>query len=294
MKMSFYLDYGVFAIYYNLQLRFPNCVIENFNGFPCQPINRKDFTDKFQPDLQLPEAARMSKEEYDAYLTIGGSYGHNAPASFHKSSPQDYLNTFLLSNICPQEMTFNSGLWHLCETWTAQIIKHFQTVTVLTGSIKASQDCPDGSIFNRFIEPYAIHVPGAMYKIILIKRETVVYGCAYLFQNTPHLHESKLSPYLVEISTLIELLRTENGFEIEPLLPSVTLPMPLDLLAGVRGIDGFNLNISKSVRSHLRMAATYHAIIYATSLKELEEVMATHKITADQRVYYELIKKKFA
>jgi DNA/RNA endonuclease G (NUC1) len=298
--MSIYLDYGVFSIYYNAKFRWPDCVIEKFDGFPDQPINRKDFTNKFQPDLSLPPKARMSKDDYDRFLQVGGSYGHNAPASFHKSSPQDYLNTFLLSNVCPQEMTFNSGLWHLCEEWTSRIIKHFKTVTVLTGSIKGEEriindvsiHIPNKAELSQ-VDGSLIHIPSAMYKIILIHRDDIVYGCAYLMTNIPHLHESKMSPYIINIPTVVDRLRSENDFDLQPVLDSISLeiqPIESELLDGIRGINGFDLVISKSIKRHLRMAAVYHAVIYAQSLEELEQVVATNKITVDQRVYYELSK----
>src|SRR3989338_543350 len=157
--MNVHLDYGVFQIDYHSELKCPNCVIETFDGFPDQPINRKDFTNKFQPDLNLLPEHRLETEDYDRTLVFGMSYGHNAPAAFHKSSPRDYLNTFLLSNVCCQSMTFNCGLYHLCEEWTARIIKHFHTVTVLTGNIKGAE---------QLFDDVWLHVPSFMYKIILI------------------------------------------------------------------------------------------------------------------------------
>ena len=46
---------------------------------------------------------------YLAYMEYGGSMGHNAPAGQHQTDMDIYYETFLLSNITPQEMVFMSN-----------------------------------------------------------------------------------------------------------------------------------------------------------------------------------------
>ena len=71
-------------------------------------------------------------------MFLGYSPGHNAPAGNHKTNQSTYLKTFELTNMCPQEMVFNSGLWVVFENWTKDLskFKDLYDINVITGSSK--------------------------------------------------------------------------------------------------------------------------------------------------------------
>ena len=153
------LEKPAWTIYYDCVARLPLCVTESFSGsLPAERINRADVGDPFRADPQLPKKCRMYWEEYEDYMAFGGSPGHNAPAGFHKSGLADYRKTFLLSNICPQEVVFNGGLWLLLESLCQDLISTFPRVDLYTGSIPGE--------LKTFAKS-TINVPSHMYKIIV-------------------------------------------------------------------------------------------------------------------------------
>lgn len=278
------LDYGSFISHYNTQLRYPNCVIEHFNGFPSQEIQRESFRDKFRPDPNLDPELQLTVQNYHDYIIHGGSFGHNAPAAFHKTSEEQYLKTFWLTNLCPQEGTFNAGLWQLIESWTCRLIKKFATVTVVTGSIKGQDVTFGGNTFN---------LPSHMFKIVLIFVDGVCYTQAYLAPNRRLGDGStEIETYSCSVSQICEALETYNGFDLKPILEAEIRGLDIktiDCLPGIaeiRGVAGAGLVMTKSLRWIIKESKLYEAIIYARSLEELDKVTSGGRVKTSLRRYY--------
>jgi hypothetical protein len=114
--------------------------------------------------------------------------GHNAPAGQHKTNRAVYDETFLLSNITPQEMVFNSGLWVLMENWCKQLARNTKlyNIKVFTGSVPSEKD----SNFN----DVKMNVPQKMFKIICfndIDNPNVTFMEIFIANNTPYYVNSK-------------------------------------------------------------------------------------------------------
>ena len=101
------------------------------------PIDRRVIEDPFKLDPIIPKKNQFTIEEYKKYMEYGGSMGHNASAGQHKTNLKIWTETFLMTNMTPQEIVFNSGLWAIFENWTKNMgrNKQLKNISVFTGSI---------------------------------------------------------------------------------------------------------------------------------------------------------------
>lgn len=152
----YYLKKEDYEIYYSSCVKYPLLVVEPIFRKHEEPIRRAEIDDPFGPDIELDENLQYSLDEYKTLMMYGGSMGHNAPAGQHKMSMDVYFSTFKFTNICPQEMVLNSGLWVLLENWTKNLTRLVKTgklynAICFTGSIpQYKQDIKKGDRSNRF------------------------------------------------------------------------------------------------------------------------------------------------
>lgn len=126
-------------------------------------INR---IDDFRHDSQIPRSAELGD-----YKGSGWARGHMVPAADMKWSRQAMSETFLLSNIIPQETNNNSGPWQDVENTVRRLaliekkvrgwaIKE-KSLWVITGPIY-DKDKP-----RRTIGKTGVRIPDAIFKVVL-------------------------------------------------------------------------------------------------------------------------------
>jgi DNA/RNA endonuclease G (NUC1) len=243
-KNLLFLKKREFDIFYSTTYKYPLLVAETITALTGKtdpnepPIDRRIIEDPFRQDLDVPSNMQFTVEDYKEYMLYGGSMGHNAPAGQHKTNIDVYNDTFVLTNITPQEMVFNSGLWVLMENWCRNLGRNskFEKIMVFTGSIPDKND----KVFNGV----KMNVPSKMFKIICLKiqnRPDMTSMEIFICDNKPYsvnynLNAIDLSPYLVSHKQLMEFQR-ESGIDIRHLLEYY----------------GFNSNRIRSFRDHLNM-----------------------------------------
>jgi len=267
------------TIYYDCESRFPACVVESFRGnLPRERIARADVGEPFRADVALPKECRMYWEEYEDYMAYGGSPGHNAPASFHKSGISDYRKTFLLSNVCPQEVVFNAGLWLLLETLSREIVAQFPRVDIYTGSIPG-----ETKTFGRS----TINVPSHMYKIIVATRDDGVYAGAFVMPNKPATDEVTVDKFYRPIKSVAKLVFNASGFDVLRLLRPAR---PYKSLAKVHALKP---EFTPFLRERMESAREMGRLVYSTTLEELERNFADISNAGTYHYkYYRLAKKR--
>lgn len=120
--------------------------------------NRKVLrTNNFRPDLRLDPAIRAEVYDYDG--SLGLDKGHLVAAA-DSDSPQQMSETFLLSNIVPQNTNLNRGAWNNLEQRTRASLK--RPTIIVTGAVyKGTSKNP-----IKFIGKNKIPVPSGFYKIV--------------------------------------------------------------------------------------------------------------------------------
>ena len=141
-------------------------------------INRSKIEDPFMEDLEIPTQYRHTLEDYKKYMPYGVSMGHNAPAGQHKTNMKVFSETFLLSNITPQEMVLNSGLWALMENWCKKLSenKSLYDITIFTGSIPSKTNANINININsnsKNIDNVIMNIPDD--KIYFVKPISITY-----------------------------------------------------------------------------------------------------------------------
>jgi DNA/RNA endonuclease G (NUC1) len=246
-------------IYYNHVLKYPVCVIEQFkDGFINTGIKRKDYGDPFKEDPDIPINYSLTLKDYENYIEYGGSYGHNAPAGFHKISSEAYVNTFLLTNISPQESVFNSGRWLLLEAWTRNIIDKYLQACILTGNIKGENKKFNDSVLN---------IPSYMYKIVIICANDKYYGIAYMMPNKTATDGKPLNEFMLPISKLSNILKKIMNFDIYKRINKLTKNAKLYELTE---LESPNITITNSLKQNMKSSKLYGKLIYAKTLNDLE------------------------
>ncbi len=91
----------------------------------------------FQPDPDIPtESAQLSDYRHSGY-----DRGHMAPAADMRWSVQAMKECFYLSNICPQERSFNAGNWADLESLMRHWADCYGAIWIVTGPIFEVVDC---------------------------------------------------------------------------------------------------------------------------------------------------------
>lgn len=105
-------------------------------------------------DVSYPRATN------DDYRGSGWSKGHMCPAGDNKWDAEAMRESNLLTNICPQHTSLNSGLWNTIERDCRKWAKKYGEVYIVCGPILLNEE-------HQTIGRNKIVVPEAFYKVVL-------------------------------------------------------------------------------------------------------------------------------
>jgi len=114
----------------------------------------EDRTDDFRTDTTILTGSAAPAD----YLRSGYDRGHLAPAADMKWSPAAMSESFLMSNMSPQQPGFNRGVWNRLEARVRQWAVENDSILVITGPVL------NGIV--TFIGENRVGVPGYYYKIV--------------------------------------------------------------------------------------------------------------------------------
>ena len=130
-------------------------------------------TDWFEAD----EDVRGKRVEYNDYSGSGYDRGHMAPAGDMKWDMDAMEESFLMSNICPQNHDLNKGSWNDLEVETRQWARKYGKAYIVCGPIYDS----DKKV-NR-IGRSRVAVPHHFYKAVLIYPNGNPLVMGFVFSN---------------------------------------------------------------------------------------------------------------
>lgn len=156
--------------------------------------------DHFVPDPLLTSCTISNAD----YKNSGYDRGHLAPAADMEYSRQTMIESFYLSNMSPQNMSFNRGIWSKLENQVRQWAKENKAVYVVTGTV-LTQGLPT-------IGHGRVTVPEFFYKVILDYREPDIKGIAFIMSNQGS-HEP-LQQFAVIIDSVEQVTGTDFFFQL--------------------------------------------------------------------------------
>lgn len=149
------LENDEYIVSYNIMHNNPNWV--GWHLTPNRIYGTFDRTDNFTKDKQLPKQYRVASSEY---TYSGYDRGHMCPAADNKWLKSAMIQSFLMTNICPQIPELNRIWWeHLedaCRRWS-----HYCDLYIICGPIY-NNDNP-----NTIGRTMYIDVPDAFFKVVL-------------------------------------------------------------------------------------------------------------------------------
>jgi endonuclease G len=293
-----------FDIFYSCKFKYPLLTVEEVNKNTGKTegsrIERKNVDDPFKADMALPKDCRLYIKNYSDYMQYGGSFGHNAPAGSHKTNISVYNTTFLLSNMCPQEIVLNTGLWNILETWTRTLKNdhRLKDIRVYTGSI------PD--VKNTQFDKTIINVPLYMFKVVScriinegninVSEPTLFLTACFLIPNEPpktKIH--KLYKYLIPFQKMCNI----SQINFNELFTYYSKFNP-----GLEKMDEMNNHVRTDIHlahhpvliRQMHSSEWYGRIVYSKTLEDLENnwEMAKRKNFGDEfhECYYDFAKKR--
>ena len=146
----------------------------------------------FQPDPDVKGAKVVTKD----YSHSGYDRGHMAPAADMKWSKKAMMESFYMSNICPQDHNLNTSDWSELENKSRQWARRYGKVYIVCGPIYNGKR-------NEYIGDHRVKVPDAFFKVVLINEKKKKCAMGFYFENEAG--ERKLQEYLVPVDRLEQL-----------------------------------------------------------------------------------------
>ena len=128
-----------------------------------------------RPYFEIDNAVKSGAAHWGNYKQSGYDRGHLCPAGDRRFSKAAHDETFLTSNISPQEHQFNSGVWNRLEQKVRYWAKKYDGVFVVTGGI-----LKEGL---KTIGEEQVAVPNQFYKIVLDNRDGDPKVLAFLLNH---------------------------------------------------------------------------------------------------------------
>lgn len=128
-------------------------------------------TDDFREDPMV----RTGSATPEDYYRSGYDRGHLAPAGDMKFSEEAMSESFLMSNMSPQEPEFNRGIWRLLEEQVRDWALENGRLYVVTGPVFNQR--------SRRIGDNKVSIPKAYYKVLLDYTEPEIKAIGFLLPN---------------------------------------------------------------------------------------------------------------
>ena len=142
-------------------------------------------TDDFRPDFKI----KSGSSQLSDYKSSGYDRGHLCPAGDMKNSLIGMSESFLMSNISPQNPSFNRGIWKSLEGTVRTWAVNNEEIYIVTGPVL-------NDIIGK-IGSNAVSVPKYFYKVILDYNQPEVKAIGFIIENKKG--ESTLSSYAVSV-----------------------------------------------------------------------------------------------
>lgn len=158
-----------------------------------------------RPYFVEDRSVKSGSADWRNYKNSGYDRGHLCPAGDRRFDYKAYHETFLTSNISPQNHDFNSGIWNRLEQKVRYWAQQYDGVYVVTGGILKNG--------LETIGDEQVSVPKEFYKIVLDKYNGKYRAIAFLIPNRP----SDKSFY--EYAVSIDAIEEKTGIDFFPKLP---------------------------------------------------------------------------
>jgi endonuclease G len=173
-----------------------------------------------RPYFEIDEAVKTGAAHWRNYKNSGYDRGHLCPAGDRKYSQIAHDETFLTSNISPQEHEFNSGIWNRLEQKVRYWASKYDGVYVVSGGVLKGN--------MKTIGDEKVAVPNQFYKVLIDTNSGKTKMIAFLM---PHINSNQpLYKFVVSVDSI----ETLTGIDFFPELED-TLENTLEASSNYKG-----------------------------------------------------------
>ena len=190
--------YSGFTAYFNPETHIPNCVA--YEIIESETTGDEPRKKSFEADHTIDGCAESSD-----YRNSGYDRGHMAPAADMKWSKVAMDESFLMTNICPQVKSLNSGIWHRLEQRVREWAARDSSIIVVCGPIFT----PGKPVEQ--IGEIGVAVPHRFFKALYAPGRNI--GIAFIFDN------DKVKGELRKYAVTIDSVERETGLDLFYNLP---------------------------------------------------------------------------
>ncbi|MCH4551565.1 DNA/RNA non-specific endonuclease [Aestuariibaculum lutulentum] len=148
-----------------------------------------------RPYFEIDDAVKTGAASWRNYKNSGYDKGHLCPAGDRRYSQAAHDETFLTSNITPQEHQFNAGIWNTLEQKVRYWANKYDGVFVVTGGVLEKG--------LRTIGSEHVAVPNQFYKVLIDMNSGQPKMIAFLM---PHKDSNKpLYDFVVSVDSIEKL-----------------------------------------------------------------------------------------
>ncbi len=182
------IAYSGFIVNFNASLHLPNSVSYTLTRERMQGTAER--SDHFEADPTVAGCAQP-----DDYVLSGYERGHMAPAHDMAWSEDAMRESFLMTNVCPQDKRLNQGGWAKLEEKVREWTVRDSVLVVVTGPV------PDTDMER--LPTSGVAVPRRFYKVIIAPCARPVRCAAFVYPNGSS--GGKLKDYAVTVDDVERL-----------------------------------------------------------------------------------------
>ncbi|GAA4887826.1 DNA/RNA non-specific endonuclease [Flaviramulus aquimarinus] len=183
-------------------------------------ISHLSSTNHKRPYFDIDKTVKTGAAHWRNYKKSGYDRGHLCPAGDRRYSKSAHDETFLTSNISPQEHQFNSGIWNTLEQKVRYWARKYDGVFVVTGGVLK------GSM--KAIGDEDVSVPNQFYKVLIDNNTGKTKVIAFLI---PHQNSNKP---LYEFVVSVDKIEALTGIDFFPELDD-TIENKLEASSSYKG-----------------------------------------------------------
>ncbi|XP_044124620.1 endonuclease G, mitochondrial [Bufo gargarizans] len=186
---------------YDARLRGPAWVLEQLNGERLQGSANRQGCDFIEDESVHPYHQATNAD----YRGSGFDRGHLAAAANHRWSQKAMDETFILSNIYPQNPNLNQNAWNNLEKYCRGLTRSNKNVYVCTGPLFLPKREVDGKMYVKYQVIGANHVavPTHFFKVVVLEKYNgEIELRPYVMPNCPVDEKIPLDRFLVPIESI--------------------------------------------------------------------------------------------
>jgi endonuclease G, mitochondrial len=198
-----------YALSYSKSKGIPNWVSWELNASWLGDAHR---VGKFAPDEELP--AGWERIKPSDYTGSGFDRGHMTNSEDRSRSPEDNIQTFLMTNIIPQSPDNNQGVWVQLEKYCRQLVRSGKELFIISGGHGQGGIGKNG--LKATVGNGKVIVPAVTWKVILVLNKPNS-GVAGVDKNT---------------QTIAVIVPNKQGIKFDPWQQYITSVKDVEKLTG--------------------------------------------------------------